>query len=294
MKGLETVSTIEEMLTPDAKGNIYLSRASLEQLKEIVDHLTSSKKAEGEKPVTRIHLNACRSISQEIAIKIANLLTDHNLQIKTLDLAGTNINHEQVKVIFKAIQDPNCKLTTICLDANRFGNDGAKAIAEAIKNNCNLTSILLSSVGIDKEGIIAIANSITGNQNLNSIVLAENDIDYDTIKGIADMLKTDNQLTYIGLGYCKITDCGLQQIADALIDDNCKLEGIDLQNNPCTEEGIQSLKLALSNPKCKITNIYVDDKYQQLLNDAITARGKPSHLIGKPQLLVGNQIAKGE
>jgi len=62
--------------------------------------------------------------------------------VTTLALGGNSIGDEGAKAIAEALK-VNAVVTTLALGNNNIGNDGAKAIAEALKVNVVLTKLVL-------------------------------------------------------------------------------------------------------------------------------------------------------
>ena len=65
-----------------------------------------------------------------------------NTSLTNIDLDGNNIGDEGAKAIGEALK-VNTSLTEIYLDGNNIGVEGGKAIGEALKVNTSLTEINL-------------------------------------------------------------------------------------------------------------------------------------------------------
>jgi len=90
----------------------------------------------------------CKVVAHLIAAKLPVLTT--------LILWKNNIRDEGAKAIAEALK-VNTVLTVLYLGENNIGDDGAKAIAEALKVNAVKTTVLLGDNNIGDEGAIAIA-----------------------------------------------------------------------------------------------------------------------------------------
>ena len=91
----------------------------------------------------------CKVIAHLIAAKFMPVVT-------TLILWKNNIGDEGAKAIAEALK-VNTVLTVLYLGENNIGDDGAKAFAEALKVNAVMTNLLLGDNNIGDEGAIAIA-----------------------------------------------------------------------------------------------------------------------------------------
>ena len=90
--------------------------------------------------------------------------------------------------------------TTLDLGYNRVGPDGARALADALKENTTLTTLGLSRNGIGDDGAQALLAAITdlldvdlnvtcaGNQTLETLDLDDNDVTDDVYKRIQEHL----------------------------------------------------------------------------------------------------------
>ena len=103
-----------------------------------------------------------------------------------MTLASNNIGDEGAKAIADALKS-NTSLTTIDLRGNNIGDEGAKAIAEALKGNTSLTSINLSNNNIGDEGAKAIADALKFNTSLTTIDLDNNNLGDEGKKAVAEI-----------------------------------------------------------------------------------------------------------
>jgi Ran GTPase-activating protein (RanGAP) involved in mRNA processing and transport len=106
--------------------------------------------------------------------------------------------------------DPS--LTELNLYYNSIGDDGAKAIAEALKDNTVLTTLYLGYNSIGDDGAKAIAEALKVNTVLTSLDLRSNLIGDDGAKAIAEALKDNYVLTTLDLDNNRIGDSLLNKI----------------------------------------------------------------------------------
>ena len=136
------------------------------------------------------------------------------LQEWKLDWVYKNV--ENVLGAEKTIQLRDGLLTKIdCLDWNKIGAEGAKAIGEALKVNTSLTEISLGGNNIGDEGGKAIREALKVNTSLTKIVLHDNNIGSEGGKAIGEALKVNTSLNWIDLRSNNIGDEGKQLLLDA-------------------------------------------------------------------------------
>jgi Ran GTPase-activating protein (RanGAP) involved in mRNA processing and transport len=94
----------------------------------------------------------------------------------------------ELKKSVKRLKANDPSLTELNLTAKSIGDDGAKAIAEALKVNTVLTSLSLDDNSIGDDGAKAIAEGLKVNTVLTRLDLDNNSIGNDGAKAIAEAL----------------------------------------------------------------------------------------------------------
>ena len=107
-------------------------------------------------------------------------------------------------IIRVAQNDPS--LTSLDLFRNGIGDDGAKALATALKTNTWLTSLELGFNSIGADGATALAAALKTNTWLTSLELESNRIGDEGANALAAALKTNTSLTLLNLGGNRIGD----------------------------------------------------------------------------------------
>jgi hypothetical protein len=74
------------------------------------------------------------------------------------------------------LEAPGCRLTSLDVGGNRFGNDGAEALGRALRVNRTLTKLRMDDNGVGTIGLKAIRGALYGNQKLSDLLLPDNDI----------------------------------------------------------------------------------------------------------------------
>jgi Ran GTPase-activating protein (RanGAP) involved in mRNA processing and transport len=161
--------------------------------------------------------------------KYVKRLKANDPNLTELDLYNNSIGNDGAKAIAEALK-VNTVLTRLDLDTNSIGNDGTKAIAEALKVNTVLTTLSLQSNSIGNDGAKAIAEALKRNTVLTTLNLGYNSIGNDGAKAIAEALKVKTVLTILYLGDNSIGNDGAKAIAEAL-KDNIFLTRLELSYN---------------------------------------------------------------
>ena len=149
-----------------------------------------------------------------------------------LVLEHNNIGDEGAKAIAEALK-VNAVMTTLNLRVNNIGVEGAKAIAEALKVNAVLNKLSLGGNEIGVVGAKAIAEALKVNAVLTTLHLDANNIGAVGAKAIAEALKVNAVLTELRLYHNNIGNDGAKAIAEAL-KVNAVLTSLDLAGSPFT------------------------------------------------------------
>ena len=213
---------------------LSFKECEIQNIEILIDTLKENKKIKS--------LNFSKSnLTNEHIIEIANIL-EKNVTIQELNLSGNMLEVEQVTnesiVELANILKSNKNLLKLDISHMSYDDEGAIAIAEALKVNTTLKEINLShTYAITDEGVIVIAEALMVNKTLERINLQESRITDRGATVIAEALKVNKTLKEINLSAnSDITDEGVIAIAEALTV-NKTLERIDLLNSTITEYG---------------------------------------------------------
>merc|ERR1711957_727890 len=112
---------------------------------------------------------------QAVASTCVTLNATSLLGCTTLDLNSTSIGNDGAKALAQALR-VNTNLAVLNLDGNDIGDDGAKALAQALRVNTNLTTLNLNWNSIRDDGAKALAQALRINTNLTTLNLDGNNI----------------------------------------------------------------------------------------------------------------------
>ena len=135
-----------------------------------------------------------------------------------LGLGNNKIGDQGATAIAKALKSGTAVLTNLRLDNNSIGANGAKAIAEALKVNPVLTSLDLRTNSIGNGGAMAIAEALKVNPVLTILNLDKNSIGDDGAKAIVEALKVNPVLTKLDLRINGLGDAGEKAVREAVKD----------------------------------------------------------------------------
>ena len=117
----------------------------------------------------------------------------------------------------------NSSITTLALGGNNIGAEGAKAIAEGLKHYPSIRYLYLWGSNIGAEGAKAIAESLKYNSSLTHLRLHQNQIGDEGAKAIADSLKSNSNISITDL---RLNDNDNNEVTGAtaeILRDNAKI-----------------------------------------------------------------------
>jgi hypothetical protein len=117
----------------------------------------------------------------------------------------------------------NTSVTNIDFRNTNFGDEGASALADALKVNASVTNINLWGNDIGPEGALALANALQVNTSVTTINLRLNNIGDEGASALADALEVNTSVANIDLDENRITDESNDVIVEALVDRNKRL-----------------------------------------------------------------------
>ena len=85
-------------------------------------------------------------------------------------------------------------VTTLNLNSNDIGPEGAKAIAETLTKNTSLTALYIGNNQIGLAGAKALAKALEENTSLTELYLGGNNIGPEEYKALADSLKNNTSM----------------------------------------------------------------------------------------------------
>jgi len=133
---------------------------------------------------------SCCGIGIDGILHISSCM-ERNSSITSIDLSDNGLTHEAAKIIANNIIKKNSNILSISLRRNQIGCIGAKAIFDAIISNNSSSRINyldISSNFIKNDGAYAIANALKINKTIKEINLSRNVIEYMGAFAIAEVI----------------------------------------------------------------------------------------------------------
>ena len=181
------------------------------------------------------------------------------------------------------------------LSNNKVGDEGVKALADALSTNHCVELLHLGGNRISDDGVIAIAAVLRVNITLKILSLSNNKVGDQGVKALADALSTNQCLEGLGLESNRISDDGAIAIA-AVLRVNNTLKKLSLSNNKLSDEGAKILADALTvNQTLQILDVNVNNMKTNgmlIIADALKLRQNNSNDYKNLQVKVKSQLSR--
>lgn len=208
------------------------------------------------------------------ALALSNMLAQ-NTRLEVLDLVNTNVGDAGAEHVFRALaQNPNsalrhlyfgtaghgpatahaaaaylksghCRLRTLFLGLSRLGDDGAKVLAEGLREQETIERLGLSSCLIGDVGAVAIADAFREGKGSKAIV----NLDLGWRRGTLELGEEGN---FVG-------DEGAMKLGELLL--STGLRAIDLTNSKMSFEGMEEFVKRFVEGNERVLDVKLKQRY---------------------------------
>ncbi|XDV23284.1 hypothetical protein PO909_027923 [Leuciscus waleckii] len=210
----------------------------------------------GKNPLLMRELNLSkRELGDTRVNQIAALLQDKHCKLSTLHLCRCSITEEQCLILTSALKSNPSHLRELNLSENRLQNRGVKILCDVLEDShCKLERLRLRGCKMTDEGCSAVTSALKSNlSHLRELDLSENKLGDSGVKNLCDLLMNPQcKLEKLGLNDCGITD--VSSLTQSLSKTNALqfLKELDLRNNKIDDSGKQ-LSDVLQDSNCKLS-----------------------------------------
>ena len=158
----------------------------------------------------------------------------------SLYLRNCDITSEGLDYLSKIPKHVSQSMTELDFNSNEFGDRGATALAEMLKENGTLQQLDVSGNFIGQEGATALAEMLKENRTLQQLDVSDNSIGQGGATALAEMLKENRTLQQLDVSYNSIGQGGAIPLAQTL-KQNGTLQQLDVSGNFIGQEGATAL-----------------------------------------------------
>ncbi|XP_076132109.1 NACHT, LRR and PYD domains-containing protein 12-like isoform X2 [Alosa pseudoharengus] len=201
-------------------------------------------------PLTELYLN--QNDLQKSEEKLVFALQSPNCKLKTLRLVGCGLSEKFGDILAFALLSANSHLKELDLSKNTLGSCGGKQFSEPLNMPSKLKTLRLADCGLTENSGDILAFALQSKKSpLKELDLSNNTLGNCEGKLLSEALNPRCTLKILRLAGCKLTEKSSEVVATAL-QYMVFLTELDLSHNDLNIIGIYLLKVALSNPRCKL------------------------------------------
>ena len=214
-------------------------------------------------------------------MKLASVLlsAETTESLTVMYLGGVDINARGIEALSEWIGLDSCSIKSLFIRSTSMGDEGAKAIADALETNTSLRDLSLTASLITATGATSLGRALIQNETLARLNLAHNRISHEGLIALAKGAQQSVALTSLNASSNKIEipknsefwgelvqtsirelylreneldDLVMMDFAHSLRGDECPLTLLDVFSNKITEEGAWVMSKVLENYQVKL------------------------------------------
>ena len=203
---------------------------------------------------------SCSDITSE-GMDYLNKIPKH--VITELDLANNGFGDRGAIALAEMLKESRT-LQQLNISDNSIGQGGATTLAEVLKENGTLQQLNVSRNSIGPGGATALAEMLKENGTLQQLDVSGNSIGQGGATALAEMLKENGTLQQLDVGYNSIGQGGATALGE-MLKENGTLQQLDVSGNSIGQGGATTLAEMLKENRSL--------KYLQLHHDSIGEEG---------------------
>ncbi|KAF2072213.1 hypothetical protein CYY_006479, partial [Polysphondylium violaceum] len=186
------------------------------------------------------HLNELEILggdyNDRVTTYICDILSTPHPTLKSIDMSMVNLDQDNMKEISLALSSNQCKIQSLNLESNSFGDEGIKYLIDSIESNTSLTNLDLQCCE-SYNGLEYIGKLISKNKTIKNLDWSYNESSYSCVINLSDGLRVNNTIEKLSLRGCHVEGWGALSIGDTL-KINQSLKTLDLSENEFGDRGI--------------------------------------------------------
>ncbi|XP_072894820.1 NACHT, LRR and PYD domains-containing protein 3-like isoform X2 [Hemitrygon akajei] len=193
-------------------------------------------------------IRLCLSIN-ELDLRNCSVQCEGLLQLEpvlnkcqVLRLEGNNLGDSGVEILSKILTNSDSKIQTVGLDNNNLTDACTKHLMSAIIENPSLTELELGYNSLGDPGAKQLFAALKSPEcKIKEVRLKNNRLTSSCAEDLALTLRTNRSLTELDLGGNELGDSGVHLLCTSLMEPECKIQTLRLNNNGLTASCAESL-----------------------------------------------------
>ncbi|XP_067833099.1 NACHT, LRR and PYD domains-containing protein 3-like isoform X2 [Heptranchias perlo] len=170
-----------------------------------------------------------------------------NWLLTVLKLGDNKLGDSEVKLLFAALRNPDCKIQKLDLAGNGLTDSCTEDLVSALSTNRSLTHLNLNNNKLGDSGGKLLSVALRNPDcKIQKLCLWDVGLTDSCTEDLVSALSTNRSLTDLNLGNNKLGDSGMKLLSEALRNPDCKIQKLHLDRVGLTDSCTEDLVSALS------------------------------------------------
>ncbi|XP_044281847.1 ribonuclease inhibitor [Varanus komodoensis] len=240
-----------------------------------------------------IRLDDCSLVASNCEDLASVLKTNQTLT--ELKLNNNELQDAGVDLLCKGLLNSSCKLQKLWLRNCNLTKGCCKSLRVLLSGKPGLTELQLNDNNLGSAGAKELCQGLLDPScQLESLHMDFCEVSAEAVEMLSNVLRTKPSLKEVNLSNNKFEDTGVASLFQSMLDPNCNLRSLHLENCGFTEAACEKLSAVLSAKPC-LTELYIGENKIGNAGIALLCRGvlEPSCKIEKLSLWECNISAAG-
>lgn len=192
-----------------------------------------------------IRLDDC-SLSSSSCADIASVLST-NQALTELNLNNNEVGDSGVELLCKGLMSSNCNLQKLWLRNCNLTKACCESLSSVLRSKPSLIDLHLGDNKLGTSGVKTLCQGLLDpNCKLQSLQLEYCEFTAANAELLSSALRTKSSLKELNLSNNKLKDAAVKKLCQALLEANCKLQSLQMENCGITAAGCGDLSTLLS------------------------------------------------
>lgn len=170
-----------------------------------------------------------------------------NRSLTEVDLGDNELGDIGVELVFAALVETDCAIQKLCLKNNGFTCSPAEKLATVLRRSHSLKELDLGHNKLGDRGMKRLTTALSDSDcQIQELKVEDNGLTASCAEDLAAALCATPSLTKLELGENYLGDSGVKVLSTALMDPDCKIQKLSLNNNQLTASSARDIASTLN------------------------------------------------